>query len=127
MPGYALVLAKTGFKLKPVEPNGSSGTNSNGGGHVRTLTAKKTSMADLAEDMARSLGQMVVDKTGVVGVYDFELRYTTDDLSSSASDVDGIPSLFTALRDTLGLRLQPEKVPVDIIAVDHVERVPIEN
>jgi uncharacterized protein (TIGR03435 family) len=127
MPGYTLVVAKGGFKLKPVEPNGSSSTNSNGSGHVRTLTAKKTSMADLAEDMARSLGQMVVDKTGLDGVYDFELRYITDDLSSSAGDVDGIPSLFTALRDTLGLRLQPEKVPTDIIVVDHVERVPIEN
>ena len=131
MPGYALVVAKGGFKLKPVEPNGSSGTTSgttsNGGAHVRTLTAKKSSMADLAADIARSLGQMVVDKTGVEGVFDFELRFTTDDLSSNASDVDGIPSLFTALRDTLGLRLQPEKVPVDIIVVDHLERVPMDN
>jgi uncharacterized protein (TIGR03435 family) len=127
MPGYALVVAKGGFKLKPVEPNGSSGTTSNGGAHVRTLTAKKSSMADLAADIARSLGQMVVDKTAVEGVFDFELRFTTDDLSSNASDVDGIPSLFTALRDTLGLRLQPEKVPVDIIVVDHLERVPVDN
>jgi uncharacterized protein (TIGR03435 family) len=127
MPGYALVVAKGGFKLKPAAPNGSSGTTSNGGAHVRTLTAKKSSMADLAADIARSLGQMVVDKTGVEGVFDFELRFTTDDLSSNASDVDGIPSLFTALRDTLGLRLQPEKVPVDIIVVDHLERVPVDN
>jgi bla regulator protein blaR1 len=126
MPGYALVVAKGGFKLKPVEKAGSSGTSSNGG-RVRTLTAKKSSMADLADDVARSLDQMVVDKTGVEGVYDFELRFTTDDLSSNAGDVDGVPSLFTALRDTLGLRLQPEKVPVDIIVVDHLERVPTDN
>jgi len=55
--------------------------------------------------------------TGVECVYDFELRFTTDDLSSNASDVDGIPSLFTALRDTLGLRLQKpenlEGIPAD--------------
>jgi uncharacterized protein (TIGR03435 family) len=127
MPGYALMVAKGGFKLKPAERNGSSGTTSNRGKHVTALSAKMSSMADLAADIARGLGQMVVDKTGVEGVYDFELRYTTDDLSSNAADVDGIPSLFTALRDTLGLRLQPERVPVDIIVVDHVERVPIEN
>ena len=56
-----------------------------------------------------------------------QLRFINDDLSSNASDVDGVPSLFTALRDTLGLRLQPEKVPVDIIVVDHLERVPTDN
>lgn len=126
MPGYALMVAKGGFKLKPVEKTGSSGTSSNGG-RVRTLTAKQSTMADLADDVARSLGQMVVDKAGVEGVYDFELRFTTDDLSSNASDVDGVPSLFTALQDTLGLRLHPEKVPVDIIVVDHLERVPTDN
>jgi uncharacterized protein (TIGR03435 family) len=126
MPGYALVVAKGGFKLKPVEKTGSSGT-SNNGGRVRTLTATKCSMVDLADDVARSLGQMVVDRTGLEGVYDFELRFINDDLSSNASDVDGVPSLFTALRDTLGLRLQPEKVPVDIIVVDHLERVPTDN
>jgi len=126
MPGYALVVAKGGFKLKAVEKTGSSGT-SNNGGRVRTLTATKCSMVDLADDVARSLGQMVVDRTGLEGVYDFELRFINDDLSSNASDVDGVPSLFTALRDTLGLRLQPEKVPVDIIVVDHLERVPTDN
>ncbi len=126
MPGYALVVAKGGFKLKPVEPSGSSGTSRNGG-RVVTLTAKKSSMAALADDIARSLGEMVVDKTGVEGVYDFELRFATDDLNSNAADADSMPSLFTALKEVLGLRLQSAKVPVDIIVVDHVERVPSDN
>jgi uncharacterized protein (TIGR03435 family) len=69
MPGYALVVAKRGFKLQPVESGGSD-TNTNGG-RVRTLTAKKTSMAFLADLMARNLGEMVVDRTGIKGVYDF--------------------------------------------------------
>jgi uncharacterized protein (TIGR03435 family) len=126
MPGYALGVAKGGFKLKPAERSGSSGT-SRSGGRVETLTAKKSSMADLADDVARSLGEMVVDKTGIEGVYDFELHFTTEDLSSNTTDAGSIPSLFTALKETLGLRLQPEKVPVDIIVVDHVERVPTGN
>jgi|HubBroStandDraft_1064217.scaffolds.fasta_scaffold10478_7 bla regulator protein BlaR1 len=126
MPGYALVVAKGGFKLKPVASSGSSGASRNGG-RVQTLTAKKSSMADLADDIARNLGEMVVDKTGIDGVYDFELRFTTDDLSYNATDADSVPSLFTALKDVMGLRLRPEKVPVDIIVVDHVDRVPADN
>ncbi|HXB71735.1 MAG TPA: TIGR03435 family protein [Candidatus Acidoferrales bacterium] len=125
MPGYALVVAKSGFKLKPVEPGGSD-TNTNGD-RVRTLTAKKTSMAILTDLVARWLGEVVVDKTGIDGVYDFELRWTNDDQPANGIDAAAAPSLFTALQETLGLRLQPQKVPVDIVVVDHVERVPTEN
>jgi uncharacterized protein (TIGR03435 family) len=126
MPGYALVVAKSGFKLKPVEPSGGSDTSSDGG-RVRTLTAKKTSMAQLADLVARNLGDFVVDKTGLGGVYDFELRWANDDQNPDATDIDGVPSLFSALQEALGLRLQAQKVPVEIVVVDHVERVPIEN
>jgi len=125
MPGYALVVAKSGFKLKPVEPGGA-GTDHNGG-RVQTMTATKNSMAQLADFVARTLGEMVVDQTGIEGVYDFELRWTNEDQNPSATDLDGVPSLFTALEETLGLRLQPQKVPVEIVVVDHVERVPTEN
>jgi uncharacterized protein (TIGR03435 family) len=125
MSGYALVVAKGGFILKPAEPGGSSGISRNGG-RVETLTAKKSSMADLAADIARKLDRMVVDRTGIAGVYDFELRFTTDDLVSSAGDAQA-PSLFTALTDALGLRLKPERVLVDIIVVDRLERVPTDN
>ena len=124
MPGYALMAVKSGFKLKPVEPGGSS-TNDEGG-KVRTLKATKTSMSALADLLTRYLGDMVVDRTAIEGVYDFELRWTTDE-NLNAADVDQPPSLLTALQETLGLRLQPQKVPVPIVVVDHVERVPIEN
>jgi uncharacterized protein (TIGR03435 family) len=125
MPGYALVVAKRGFKLQPVEP-GAAGASTRGD-QVLSLTAKKTSMARLADLMARSLGEMVVDKTGIEGVYDFELRWTDDDRNSGGSDADAAPSLFTAIQETLGLRLQRQKVPVEMVVVDHVERVPTEN
>jgi uncharacterized protein (TIGR03435 family) len=124
MPGYALVVAKGGFKLKPVEPGGS-GTDSHGG-RVRILTATKTSMERLADLVARNLGEVVVDKTAIDGVYDFEFRWTSDD-QAPAGDAETAPSLFTALQETLGLRLQRQKVPVEMIVVDHVERVPTEN
>jgi uncharacterized protein (TIGR03435 family) len=125
LPGYALVLAKGGFKIKPVEP-GASGIETRGG-PIQTLTARKASMARLAETMARRLVQPVVDKTGVGGVYDFELRFTSDDLAASTTTADAPPTLFTALQEALGLRLQPEKVPIQIIVVDHLERAPTDN
>jgi uncharacterized protein (TIGR03435 family) len=123
--GYALVVAKSGFKLKPVEPGGS-GTDSNGG-RVTNLKATKVSIGQLADFLARRLGGIVVDKTGLDGVYDFELQWSNDDQNPNAAEADPVPTLFEALQGTLGLRLQPQKVPVEIIVVDHVERVPIEN
>ena len=84
-------------------------------------------MALLADLVARNLGEFVLDKTGLDGVYDFELRWTNDDQNPNATDIDAVPSLFTALQETLGLRLQPQKVPVEIVVVDHVERVPAGN
>ena len=80
----------------------------------------------LAGLIARSLGEPVVDKTGMLGVYDFELRWNTDDQNATGLDAD-VPSLFTALQETLGLRLQSQKVHGEIIVVDHLERVPTEN
>jgi uncharacterized protein (TIGR03435 family) len=124
--GYALVVAKGGLKLKPVEPGGS-GANSNSDGVRTTLKATKVSMADLADFAARRLGAMVVDKTGIDGVYDFELSWANEDLNSTDAGADALPSLFAVLQEKIGVRLQPQKVPVEIVVVDRVERVPTEN
>lgn len=124
IPGYSLVVAKSGFKLKPVEPgeNHVSGT----GERVQTLTVAKVSMPQLVEYLNRSLGQIVIDKTDIEGVYDFSLRWAKADLVDP-TDTDAAPSLFAAVEDTLGLRLQPQKVPADVIVVDHAEQVPTGN
>jgi uncharacterized protein (TIGR03435 family) len=70
---------------------------------------------------------MVVDKTGLTGAYNFELRWNNDDHNPVPGDGDSFPVLFTALQETLGLRLQSERVPVEMIAIDHVESVPTDN
>ena len=127
LPGYELVVAKGGFKLKPVDPAGGADTNSSGG-IVRTLTVKRTSMALLSDLLSRFLGQLVVDKTGVEGVYDFEFRWTNaEQQPPPGADAEGVPSLFTAVEETVGVRLKAQKVPTEIVVVDHVERTPIEN
>jgi uncharacterized protein (TIGR03435 family) len=84
-------------------------------------------MASLADLMTRVRDEMVIDKTGLTGVYDFELRWSHDDNNPVPSDGDSFPFLFTALQETLGLRLQAERVPVEMIVVDHLARVPTEN
>ena len=126
MSGWALVVAKGGFKLKPAAP-GQSQTDSNADGKLRTLTVKGASMAQMADLLARLQNETVVDRTGIEGVYDFELHWTMDDLNTAGTYADVSPSVFAAIEETLGLKLQRQKVPVEVIVVDSVERVPIEN
>jgi uncharacterized protein (TIGR03435 family) len=119
-PGYALVAAKSGFKLTPEQP-GPGGTNSEGGSVV-TFKGTKIAMPELADYIARRLDAMVVDKTGIEGVYSFELHWASDNQNTDGRDAE--------LRDaigTLGLHLQAQKLPVQMVVVDHVERVPTAN
>jgi uncharacterized protein (TIGR03435 family) len=123
LPGYALVVAKGGFKLKPVEVDDDDTRHQ--GGRIQTLSAKGTSMATLADLVSRYLNILVIDKSNVAGVYNFDLRWSTED--SPAETVDQPPTLPVVLEEILGLRMQPQKVPVEVIVVDRVERTPIEN
>lgn len=124
---YALVVAKGGLKLRPVEANGNSSTNNNRG----ELVAKGISMARLAETLSRDVGLAVVDQTGVEGVFDFKLSYdpssTTPSTDAAAASGDAGPSIFTALQEQLGLKLESKKMPVEYVVIDHAERVPAEN
>jgi uncharacterized protein (TIGR03435 family) len=128
LPGYALVVAKGGLKIKPVEANkNDSGTSSNGSNNSVTLKVTAIDMAGVADYLARRLGSTVVDSTGAAGVYSFELHWTLDD---SGGGGDGGAAEFAAIQEafgSLGLRLQAQKVPVQMVVVDHVERVPTEN
>jgi uncharacterized protein (TIGR03435 family) len=124
MPGYALVAAKNGFKLKPSE--GGENDTRHTGGRIESLDAKNTTMATLAQLLARYTGQPVVDETAIAGTYNFQLRWSRDEQNAEPNP-DAPPSIFTALQESLGLRLQAQKVPVEIVVVDRVERTPTEN
>ena len=66
---------------------------------------------------------MVLDRTGLTGNFDFELQWTPDDLRGGAANpVGDSPSIFAALREQLGLRLEPQRGPVEFLIVDSVER-----
>src|SRR5580658_339290 len=66
------------------------------------------------------LDRPVLDRTGLSGVYDFMLTWTPES-SGSTSDLSG-PSLFTAVQEQLGLKLEIQKAQVEILVIDHVEK-----
>jgi uncharacterized protein (TIGR03435 family) len=80
------------------------------------LVAGAYLMTQLADTLASSLQQVVVDRTGLDGVYDIDLTWAADQTTESG------PSLFTAVQEQLGLKLQPIKALVDVLVIDHVEK-----
>jgi uncharacterized protein (TIGR03435 family) len=83
-------------------------------------------MAQLADSLAHmAVAHRVVDKTGLTGKYSFTLTYSPEQADPSGPD-DAAPSIFAALQEQLGLKLQPGTEPADVVVVDHVER-PTQN
>jgi uncharacterized protein (TIGR03435 family) len=88
----------------------------------RSLTATGMSIAALTQRLALLSGRAVTDHTGLAGLYDLQLRWAPDGISSAGGDD---PSLFTALREQLGLKLEDAREPVQVMVIDAVER-PVE-
>jgi uncharacterized protein (TIGR03435 family) len=133
MPAYALVIAKSGPKLK--ENAGEPGPDV----HVERgrLAFKKVRLAALTAQLTRQLGKQVIDKTNLVGEYDFVLDWIPEPGENSAipgqpgppeptSGENNGPSIFTALQEQLGLRLETTQAPLDVLVIDRVEK-PSEN
>jgi uncharacterized protein (TIGR03435 family) len=72
-------------------------------------------------NLTQFAGRRVVDKTGLTGCFDFTLLWTPEGGASLTDSVDG-GSLFTALQDQLGLKLESARGPVEVVVVDSVER-----
>ncbi|MGA8783518.1 MAG: TIGR03435 family protein [Terracidiphilus sp.] len=122
LPIYSLVVAKGGPKLGAAQKSGSSVNTGSG----RIEVQMSNSVAVLANELSKVAGREVVDKTGVSGRYDLELHWTPDDRAAEPKLVNGAPtdsgpSLFTALEEQLGLKLEPAKGPVEVLVIDHIE------
>jgi uncharacterized protein (TIGR03435 family) len=149
LPVYQLMIAKGGPKLKEATPgdtyaNGIKGPDGAAhGGMMRMgrgeVTGQALPVESLANMLSRQLRRTVIDKTGLTGKYDFMMQWTEEEPSSMFKSGDGSspqradpapdatgPSIFTALQEQLGLRLQSAKGPVETLVVDHVE-MPSEN
>ena len=122
---YALVVGKSGLKIKEGEFSHASTSNSPG-----RLTAQKIPMARLADFLAGQLDSPVTDMTGTKGFFDFTLEWTPDPRPGedrTASDSSAGASIFTALQEQLGLKLEARKGPVEMLVIDRVEKIPTGN
>jgi len=152
LPVFELVVAKNGPRLKPwvqdsetlnaspasePSPGLPIGTDGypiarpgqlvlipSGDGRFR-IAARKASVAKLADRLSSRLDRPVLDKTGLSGEYDYKLEFSLP-TAETAPDRD-VLSLFTALQDQLGLKLEPKKGSVDVLVIKKAEKVPIEN
>jgi uncharacterized protein (TIGR03435 family) len=113
---YTLSLAKGGFKLKDAPESDASSGYSWSRGHIQIHKGQVSSLTSSLSDV---LGRTVVDKTGLTGKYDIDLRWAPDDQQGSA---DAGSALVSALEEQLGLKLESTKGQVEIFVIDHVER-----
>jgi uncharacterized protein (TIGR03435 family) len=156
LPGYNLVVAKGGPKFMesaptaengdpmerglgsdkngyPILAPGASGTKIDsamyGGAH--TQTSARETMSNFALELARELGKPVTDGTGLTAQYDFKLHWVGE-LTAPPGEprptaaIDG-PDLPAAIQQQLGLKLEPRRVPTEILVVEHVEKAMVEN
>jgi bla regulator protein BlaR1 len=138
LPVYALAVAKNGPKLHEAKPDDTypNGIKDEGGvgraGLMRMgpgrIKAQGLPMNTFVRLLSQQLGRTVLDKTGLAGNYDVELQWTQDNIPASMMGPDGNPtpeisgpSVFTAIQEQLGLKLESQKGPVEVLVIDHVE------
>jgi uncharacterized protein (TIGR03435 family) len=125
---YALVVGPKGSKLKPSAPDaeGMGRTMVNGRNYEWSLP--KASMEQVIQAITNAfLDRPVVDHTGLMGIYDAKLTYTPDVPANRRTEPDPNDiSIFTAVQEQLGLKLDPQKAMVDVLVVDSLE-APSEN
>ncbi len=99
------------------------------------VNAEMAPVSELASILAQQLGRPVVDKTGLKGLFDFKLEWTPDETmrgmtplgdspgheGGQPADTSG-PTIFSALQEQLGLRLESQKGPVEILVIEHIDK-----
>jgi uncharacterized protein (TIGR03435 family) len=111
-------VAPDGYPVPPPGVVGAAIMNNRASGQWFRVAIQK-----LVTELDYQTEKPVVDATGLTGKYDLAMRWVPD---TTRPDGDG-PSLFTALQDQLGLKLEAKKVTIPIVVVDHAEKTPTEN
>lgn len=120
---YGLAIAKGGVKLETAPEGDNSESRMNGSRTEEgksSLTGKNLPVANLVRFLSGQVGRTVIDQTGLSGKYNFTMVYAPD-----LADPVG-PSLFTAVQEQLGLKLEAQKGPVEVVVIDSVQK-PSEN
>lgn len=129
VPGYALVVAKSGLKIHAADPGPSRMSTGRG-----SIGSENASMPSLAQALSDVLSAPVVDATARPGVFTFTLEWTPDPVTPGALTADDQdpsvlpdmpkgPSLLAAIEDQLGLKLERRRVPLDVLIIDRAERL----
>jgi len=117
-PVYALLVGKSGIRFERTQGDFR-------GVHIarNQISGERATIEMLAGALANQLRRPVLDRTGLVGTFDFKLEWApqAEESSTVSADASG-PSIFTALQEQLGLRLESTRGSVDVLVVDHVER-----
>jgi uncharacterized protein (TIGR03435 family) len=132
-PAYEFIIAKNGPKMRPAATSTKDSGLTARPGH---LIAKNVALSQLARSLSLQLGREVLDKTEMSGRYDFELVYAPEARdgifgellppeATAAADASA-PSIFTALQEQLGLRLESASAPLPLLIIDSAEK-PNEN
>jgi uncharacterized protein (TIGR03435 family) len=139
MPAFALLVARRDRRLGPQLRESSRDCAGAGGAQVTTadpdrwcgiravggvITGHAVSVSQLAGNLGGypTVDRFVTDRTGLTGRYDFRLEYSAGALEPGDTASSTGPSLFTALTEQLGLKLQPEKIVLPVLVIDHIER-----
>ena len=151
--GYELIRVKTGPKLKSsteagpdVQPTEAPKRDANGFPQlsapglvimegvrgtavVSFLTAKAQPLSALVELLSKEFRLPVDDRTGLTGKFDFTLEFAPQAPGSLTPDAanESAPNLISAVPQQLGLKLDPKKIPVDILIVDRADKIPTGN
>lgn len=127
---YSLVVARGGPRLQAAPSASADGARRStysmfkGPGELESVG---TGMPVLARQLSQTVGHIVVDKTGLTGSYDYTLRWTPEDTahaqeaSASAETAGSGASLYTALEEQLGLKLESNKGPAEVIVIDRLD------
>ena len=133
LPVYDLILAKGGPKLKESAPDGGPGEAEKDSAAASSrarvtfgpgiFQGQAISMQSVANQLSYVVHSTVVDRTGLRGTYDLDLKWRPEDAAPSGGDAadESLPSIFTAVQEQLGLKLQPTRGPVDTLVIDHAE------
>lgn len=134
-PVYALVPAKSGIKVKESDAGPCAALDPEKRDPVvcdsyssrrNQIDAKRISMPNFAMALATQLDRPVIDKTGFSGRFDAHLEFEPTEVTGDAAGNSTGQSIFTALQDQLGLKLEAQKGPVEYLVIDHLEQ-PGEN
>jgi uncharacterized protein (TIGR03435 family) len=120
---YDLVIARGGPKLHDTKDGDQAPSlRLRQGPHdpgALLLDARRASIQLLAERLNRTLHAPVADRTGIAGEFDFQVEFYSPSIIGNS---DAVPSIFTALQEQLGLRLEAKKGSVEAVVVDHAEK-----